>query len=155
MIPFSGTVWRILAAERAGEATAPARHPEGRFHHSGQTALYASLTAEGAGVAIARYLAPGDGPRVIVPLRVEAARIADHRGEPALSVIWQEDRAATGAPSPTWAFSDAARRAGAQGLLYSSRSRPELAHLVLFDLSPGLLTPADPLCYATQAFREA
>ncbi|MFD2173312.1 RES family NAD+ phosphorylase [Rhodobacter lacus] len=139
MIRFSGTVWRILAADRAGDATAPVRHSEGRFHHDGQKALYASLSAEGAGVAIARYLAPGDAARVIVPLHITAARLVDHRGNPALSVVWQEDRAATGAPSPTWAYSDAARAAGAQGLLYSSRSRPDLAHLVLFDLSPGTI----------------
>lgn len=144
MIPFSGTVWRILAADRAGDALKPARHPEGRFHHSGQPALYASLSAEGAGVAIARYLAPGDEARVIVPLAVTAARIADHRGNRAASIVWQEDRAATGAPAPTWAFADAARAAGAQGMLYSSRSRPDLAHLVLFDLTTVMLAPAGP-----------
>ena len=144
MISFSGTVWRILAADRVEMATAPARHPEGRFHHSGQVALYASLTPEGAGVAIARYLVGDSTPRVIVPLAICAPRIVDHRGDPALSVVWQERRAETGAPSPTWAFSDAARARGAQGVLYSSRSRPDLSHLALFDLAPETLAPAGP-----------
>ncbi|MBP9183969.1 MAG: RES family NAD+ phosphorylase [Fuscovulum sp.] len=110
---------------------APASAPEGRFHHSGQWALYASLTPEGCAVAIRRYLRPDDPPRVVVALRV-TGRMVDLRGRTEASVVWQDGWAA-GTPSPTWAFSDAARAAGAQGLLYSSRSRPDLAHLAIFD----------------------
>ena len=113
------------------DARAPVRSPEGRFHHSGQTAIYTSLTAEGTAVAIRRYVTAEDAPRVVVALRLAPIRVADHRGDPALSVVWQDIRA-TGADAPTWAWSDAARAAGAEGLLYSSRSRPDLAHLVLF-----------------------
>lgn len=138
MIPFSGTVWRILFADQAGAPAAPARAPEGRFHHSGQKALYASLTPEGAGVAIRRYLGPQDPPRLILPLLVTGARLADFRGRPEVSVVWQDIYEA-GAPSPTWTFSDAARAEGAQGLLYSSRSRPDLTHIVLFDLRATLV----------------
>lgn len=113
------------------DARAVVRSPEGRFHHSGQRAIYTSPTAEGTAVAIRRYVSPGDAPRVVAALDLAAIRVADHRGDPALSVVWQDIRAA-GAPSPTWAWSDAARAAGADGLLYSSRSRPDLSHLVLF-----------------------
>ncbi|MBN2905968.1 MAG: RES family NAD+ phosphorylase [Rhodobacteraceae bacterium] len=146
MIAFRGMVWRILDADRAGAPCAPARAPEGRFHHSGQVALYASFTAEGAGVAIRRYVQPGDPSRVIVPLRINATRLRDLRALPdptRASVVWQDLRAA-GQPAPTWALSDAARAAGAQGMMYPSRSRPELTHLVLFQTSAALVAPAGP-----------
>ena len=137
LIPFSGTVWRMVFAGQ--DARAPVRSPEGRFHHSGQRAIYTSLTPEGTAVAIRRYVRPDDPPRKVVPLTLAALSVADHRGNPDLSVIWQDIRAA-GASAPTWAWSDAAREAGAEGLLYASRSRPDLTHLVLF---------ADPLRIVT------
>ncbi|KFE34392.1 RES family NAD+ phosphorylase [Thioclava atlantica] len=149
MIPYQGTVWRILSADRAGNACEPARHPEGRFHHSGQVALYASPSAEGAAVALRRYVGVGDPPRVIVPLQIRAEIMAGLRDTPdqaAASVVWQDMRA-TGVPSPTWTFSDRVRASGAQGLIYASRSRPDLSHLVLFDVSPRTVQqagPADP-----------
>lgn len=144
---FHGLVWRILDARWADDPLGPARAPEGRFHHSGQRALYASLSAEGAGVAIARYVADTDPPRIIQPLAARLSAVRDLRAEPdpaRASVVWQDGRA-TGLPSPTWAFSDAARAAGAEAMIYLSRSRPDLAHIVLFDWSaPGALCPAGP-----------
>ncbi len=128
---FDGPVWRRLDAALADHPATPARAPVGRFHHSGQIAAYASLSAEGAEVAIARYL--GDGLcRVLAPMRLSAARVADVRGDPDASVVWQHMQA-EGRDAPTWRFSDAARRAGAQAMLYSSRTRPELSHVVVFD----------------------
>ena len=127
--PVIGPVWRALLA--GTDPLAPVASPEGRFHHSGQWAIYASLTPEGCAVAIRRYLRPDDPPRVVVPLSLRRLRLVDCRGRADLSVVWQDIRAA-GAPSPTWAFSDAARAEGAEGMLYSSRSRPDLSHLVLF-----------------------
>lgn len=130
MLTFDGPVWRLLPRAGLADPAAPARAPEGRFHHAGQVAAYASLTAEGAGVAIRRYL--GDGiARVRIPMRLTARRVADARGLAAASIIWQEIAAAQGV-SPTWAISDAARQAGAQAMLYSSRSRPDLSHVVVF-----------------------
>ncbi|WP_414898616.1 RES family NAD+ phosphorylase [Rhodovulum sp. YEN HP10] len=146
MIAFRGLVWRLIAAEQSEAPCAPVSSPEGRFHHSGQAVLYASLTPEGAGVAIARYLTPDAPARALVPLAVAADRIVDLRALPdptRASVVWQDLRSA-GAPSPTWAFSDAARRDGAQGMLYPSRSRPDLTHLVLFDPAPPLVRAAGP-----------
>ncbi len=140
LTPFRGVVWRILFAGQAGATTAPAHHPEGRFHHDGQVALYASLSAGGAGVALRRYLRADDPPRIIVPLEVTLIRACDLRGtedQAAASVVWQDDRAETGMPSPTWTCSDRARGAGAQGMLYASRSRPDLSHIVLFEVSPA------------------
>ncbi|GHE90042.1 hypothetical protein GCM10016455_07960 [Aliiroseovarius zhejiangensis] len=136
MIRFTGTVYRLIFVGQ--DATAPVPSPEGRFHHSGQLAIYTSLTAEGCGVAIKRYLHPDDAPRHIVPLAVDLDRVADIRGQVGASVIWQDNRAA-GCPAPTWGYSDQARADGAQGLMYSSRSRPDLTHLTLFTTDPGAL----------------
>ncbi len=146
MIPFHGTVWRILSADRADVACEPARHPEGRFHYSGQVALYASLSVEGAAVALRRYVRAGDPSRVIVPLEITAQAMDDLRGTPdqaQASVVWQDGRA-SGAPSPTWRLSDRSRARGAQGLIYASRSRPDLSHLVLFAVSPSTVRQAGP-----------
>lgn len=138
---FCGPVWRLLPCNLVPVPTVPAQAPEGRFHHGGQIAAYASLSAEGAGVAIRRYL--GDGiVRQLVPMWLEAARVADQRGNPAASVVWQDLRGA-GHPAPTWRYSDAARAAGAQALLYSSRSRPDLSHVAVFD--PGCLRFVGPV----------
>ncbi|UWQ92734.1 RES family NAD+ phosphorylase [Rhodobacteraceae bacterium M382] len=131
---FTGVVWRILFTARNDAPLAPVLAPEGRFHHSGQPALYASLSAEGAGVAIRRYVSPCDPDRSLLGLSVQATALIDLRElpDPAVaSQVWQDVRA-TGAPAPTWAISDWARRLGAQGMLYPSRSRSDLTHLVLF-----------------------
>lgn len=144
MIHFAGTVWRMTFAGR--NALVPVTSPEGRFHHSGQNAIYTSLTPEGTAIAIRRYVMPNDPPRVIQPLLVDATRVVDLRGNRDASVIWQDQRA-TGSPAPTWEFSDAARIKGAQAMLYSSRSRPDLSHLVVFD--PRILHPS-PLAVKQQ-----
>jgi len=128
---FDGPVWRILPRDTLDNPAGPARAPEGRFHHSGQIAAYASLSAEGARVAIKRYL--GDGiVRAMVPMWLKSDCAIDERGNKAASVVWQDTRA-NGFQSPTWSISDNARDAGAQAMLYSSRSRPDLSHVVLFD----------------------
>ncbi|WP_170558979.1 RES family NAD+ phosphorylase [Ruegeria atlantica] len=138
MLEFSGPVWRILFLSQLDAPLAPARAPEGRFHYPGQPALYASLSAEGAGIAIRRYVTAGDPPRVLVQANVTDAKLVDLRGQSDASVLWQDIHAKQGT-SPTWRFSDHARSIGADGLMYSSRSRPELSHIVLFDPSPSLI----------------
>lgn len=130
MTSFDGLVWRLLPTVLTKTPEVSAQAPEGRFHHSGQVAAYASLSEQGAVVAMQRYLADGV-ERCLVPMRLTTARAADARGLPSASVVWQDLRR-TGAPSPTWLFSDAARQMGADALLYSSRSRPELSHIVVF-----------------------
>jgi len=128
---FKGPVWRLLPVSFAKTPSIPAQAPEGRFHHSGQAAAYASLSVEGVAVAMCRYL--GDGvKRVLVPMWLASNQVADERGNPKASVVWQ-DICAAGRASPTWLFSDAARDAGADAMLYSSRSRPELSHVVVFN----------------------
>ncbi|MBX2837041.1 MAG: RES family NAD+ phosphorylase [Gammaproteobacteria bacterium] len=141
---FSGIVWRILFADLSKQTSEPVRSPVGRFHHSGQVALYSSCTEEGAGVAIKRYVKSNDPERIIVPLQVVADRIYDIRRtsfSKSASIVWQ-NCVEKGEPAPTWRFSDSARNAGAQGMLYASRSRPDLTHLVLFDVSYGIVKQA-------------
>ncbi len=142
--PYSGTVWRIMFAEQKVHSCQPVGSPIGRFHHSNQVALYASCTAEGAGIAIKRYVNPHDPERIIVPLQVNADLVYDIRStgmSSQASIVWQ-DCVEKGEPAPTWVFSDAARSSGAQGMLYASRSRPDLTHLVLFDVSAGIVQQA-------------
>lgn len=138
---FDGPVWRVLPATMSSMPASPAGAPEGRFHHDGQTAAYASLSAEGATVAIQRYLSDG-AERILVPMWLKAKYVADVRDETEASIIWQDVRA-EGNSSPTWLISDAARQAGAQAMLYSSRSRPDLSHVVVF--RPDLLRFVGPI----------
>ena len=128
---FNGPVWRLLPISLAKTPSIPAQAPVGRFHHSGQVAAYASLSVEGAEVAMRRYLDDGV-KRVLVPMWLASDQVADERGNPKASIVWQ-DIPAAGSASPTWFFSDAARDTGADAMLYSSRSRPELSHVVVFD----------------------
>lgn len=141
MTPLSGKFWRVRFVADDATLIAPAATPEGRFHHSGQTALYLSGSAEGAVIATMTYVGPGDAERAVYPLAVAGARVIDLRDPIAVArhgldvthraARWQEDRAA-GRPARTWAISDAARATGADGILYASRKRPDLAHLALF-----------------------
>ena len=130
---FDGPVWRLVQQPLLNTPLAPARAPEGRFHYDGQIAIYASLSPEGAEIAIKRYVTDGIA-RVLVPAWLTAERVADVRDDPAASVIWQDVRE-QGLPAPTWAYSDTARAGGGQAMLYASRSRPDLSHLVVFDES--------------------
>ncbi len=131
MTAFAGIIWR--AAFKGQSPLIPASAPEGRFHHGGQTALYASLTPEGCRVAIRRYISADDPPRLIHPLRFSADRVIDMSGRPELGIVWQDLR--DNGPSPTWAVSDRLRAEGWQAMLYSSRSRPDLTHIAIFDVS--------------------
>jgi len=138
---FDGPVWRILPQVLVDAPAKPASAPEGRFHHSGQIAAYASLSAEGASVAIQRYL--GDQiARILVPMWLKTDCVVDVRGNKAASVKWQIIRT-NALRSPTWVFSDTARDAGAQAMLYSSRTRSELNHVVVFD--PACLSFVGPV----------
>ncbi len=139
--PIEFPVWRILPFDLIETPSAPARAPEGRFHHSGQIAAYASLSAEGASVAIQRYLIDKT-ERKLIPMHFKAECVVDERGNNEASVVWQDIRASEEL-SPTWIISDAAREIGAKAMLYSSRSRPDLSHVVIFD--PSCLSFVGPI----------
>ena len=138
---LSGRFYRIVFAADLGRVLDGVRTPEARFHHSGQPALYLSPSPEAAGFAVASFVGADDPPRVLVPIRVEGARVVDLRDaahcaalglaghEP--SVPWQPERA-EGRPATSWRASDAARASGADGMVYVARSEPSRWHLVLF-----------------------
>ena len=148
MIPdlISGRFYRILFAADQSRLLQGAITPEGRFHHSGQAALYMSPTPEAAKIVVATYLSDGDPPRIIAPLKVTNARVLDLRRGDVLahlgltgaepSVLWQPQRA-MGLPATSWAASDAVRGAGADGMIYTSRKDPARWHLVLFHWNTG------------------
>lgn len=131
LIPIDIPVWRTLPIELLDAPNSPSRAPAGRFHHSGQIAAYASLSAEGAAVAMKRYLVD-EIERKLVPMQLTCERALDKRNDPDASIVWQEIYE-NGQTPPTWEISDDARSIGAQAMLYSSRSRPELSHVVVFE----------------------
>lgn len=137
----AGRFWRAIKAPEVHRVLMGAASPEGRFHHDGQPALYLSPQADWARIAVRSYLREGDPPRVVVPVALNSVELADLRdpgtcarlglaGHEA-SVPWQPERA-TGLPATSWRASDAARRAGVNGIAYASRSDPLRWHVVLF-----------------------
>ncbi|NOR64023.1 MAG: RES domain-containing protein [Rhodobacteraceae bacterium] len=138
---LSGSFYRLIDAARAGEFLSPARSPEGRFHHGGQQAMYLSETPEGCHVAMAYYAQAGDPAQALAALELSNAMIIDLRDPAQCARLgidpsnannrWQNERA-EGLSASTWVISDAARMAGADGMLSPSRSRPALTHLTLF-----------------------
>ncbi|MEP3199752.1 MAG: RES family NAD+ phosphorylase [Lentilitoribacter sp.] len=141
LVPIDIPVWRILPVELLNAPNSPARASAGRFHHSGQIAAYASLSAEGAAVAIKRYLSDGI-ERKLVPMHLTCERTLDRRNDRDASIGWQ-DIHANGQTPPTWVNSDEARLLSAQAMLYSSRSRPDLSHVVVFE--PDCLSFVGPV----------
>lgn len=139
--PLSGRFWRTVFAADLDALLHGARSAEGRYHHDGQWALYLSPTPEASRFAVDAYLRPGDPPRVIAPLHLSAARIVDMRAPEVHRSLaltgaeagtpWQPERAA-GRPATSWIASDAARRTGADGMIYAARTNPLRWHVVLF-----------------------
>jgi RES domain-containing protein len=141
MTPVAGQFWRSVFAADVAIVLNGARSPEGRYHHNAQPALYLSPSPEYSRIAIDAYLRPGDAPRVIVPFDLTGANLADLRAPDVQRVLglngaesgtlWQPERKA-GRPATSWIASDAARDAGADGIIYAARSDAMRWHIVLF-----------------------
>ena len=160
MKSLSGQFYRVIFARDLPNVLQGIRHPEGRFHHDGQPAIYMSPSPETAAIAVATYIRPGDPARITVPLGLDGANMLDFRrpdvekslgltgGE--TSVTWQDQRA-VGLPATSWLASDAARDAGADGMIYPSRKEPSRWHIVLFRWNrknaPELSQSALPLVF--------
>lgn len=148
---------RIVFADGLEHAFSSARAPEGRFHRSGEEALYLSLTQEGAEVAVNYYRRPDDAERLVVPIEITGGRLlhfedAAVRSEYGLDLLhvaarWQKERD-KGLEASTWKAADVARHADADGIFYPSRNRPNLTHLTLFRWNvsgaPQLRQSGDP-----------
>lgn len=137
----SGTFYRMIIASRLAEVLAPAKSPEGRSHYNGQPALYLSQTPEGTAVAVKRYMKPDDPARAVCTINVSNANIVDLRDldacrlldiDPTQRTVEWQDLRAKGLRPPTWDISDRVRELGLDGMLYASRTQPNLTHLTLF-----------------------
>jgi RES domain len=146
---LDGFFYRIVTQDRADQALAPAIHPEGRFHHDAQPALYVSPRPDWAEHAIRTYVRDDDPPRVICELRLKGTKLLDLRNpthcaladidQSLAAVPWLPERA-RGLPASTWSVSDPARASGADGMIYTARSEPSRWHIVLFNWETASLT---------------
>ncbi|MFT5006678.1 MAG: RES domain-containing protein [Paracoccaceae bacterium] len=143
------TGYRIVFARDVEHSLRAAQNPEGRFHHSGQPALYMSLSKSGA-IAAVRYYAKADDPqRIMINLALSDANLIDIRdakmcdalgfSQDQSTIRWQNERKA-GKAASTWQVSDKVRAKGVDGMIYTSRSQPDLSHLVLFRWNPPQLS---------------
>ncbi len=140
-LTLSGIYYRMKFLHEVGDILNQVRSPQGRSHYGGQRALYLSETPEGCRIATLIYRKADDPARGIFPLSVEGGEVVDLRNPDAVAALgidrthrqanWQEFRA-QGLPSPTWEISDRVRELGLDGMIYESRSQPDLAHLTLF-----------------------
>jgi RES domain-containing protein len=145
-VPLSGTFYRVVFAQDLPRILDGAIHPEGRFHHDGQAALYLSPSLKSVGFAIDIYVKPEDPPRVVQALALRSARMVDLRQPETCRALgltgaesstpWMPERAA-GRPASSWAASDAARASGACGMIFAARRDPTRWHLVLFRWNQG------------------
>ncbi|HET6605617.1 MAG TPA: RES domain-containing protein, partial [Rhodopila sp.] len=157
-IPFrkvEGRFVRAVLADRAGDVVAPPGPlSAGRYHRPGQAALYMSATVDGAIAAVSKYMRADRLPRIIVPLLVGEALVIDQREadacrgigiDPTLSSFPWQPALAAGQDPPSWRNADAARAAGADGIIDCSRTMPGAWHLNLFRWN-GLGGPSVTVC---------
>lgn len=155
----SGRFWRAIAAKRVDQVLVPpGPDSAGRYHRPGERALYITPQADWATIAIGRYLLADGLERVVVPLEVDGAKLFDQRDpaacaalgiDPQLSQVRWNDELAAGRESPSWRASDAARAAGAQGIVDVSRGIAGGWHACLFAWNtpgaPQVRVAGDPL----------
>ncbi len=111
----------------------------GRYHASGQRALYMSPTPDWAAIALSASLSDGH-PRVIVPLDVDWAEVVDLRDLTACAAagVTPQDADASwaegGDERPSWTLADRVRNTGCDGLIDPSKLSffSGAWHLVLF-----------------------
>jgi hypothetical protein len=130
-----------LADRIPGVLKPPGPESAGRYHRLGQAALYVSPRIEWAKIAVSGYIREDNRPRVVVPLMVGVAEVVDQRDVEAcrrlgidreLSNAPWRDALALGWEPPSWQNADAARAAGADGIIDRSRIIPDGWHVTLF-----------------------
>lgn len=137
-----GAFFRSVLADKVQSVLAPpAPESAGRYHRLGQATLYMSPTIEWATIAVSGYMREDNRPRVVVPLMISEAHVLDQRDEDACRVLginrdlsnapWRA-ALAVGQEPPSWRNSDAARAAGADGIIDRSRVIPGGWHVNLF-----------------------
>lgn len=139
---ISGRFWRAFAVDRMGQVLQPPGPASaGRYHRPGEPALYLTLEADWAVIAIGRYLLADGIARAVVPLELDAAAVFDQRDpvacaalgiDPARSQVRWNDELAAGREPSSWLASDAARAVGADGIIDVSRGIVGGWHVCLF-----------------------
>jgi RES domain-containing protein len=138
----SGRFFRAVLVERLAVVLAPPDATSaGRYHRLGQAALYMSPECDWAKIAVSGYIREDYRPRVVVPVQVSEAFVVDQHDEEVCKQLgidrersnepWRAALAA-GSEPPSWRNADAARAAGADGIIDRSRMIPGGWHLNLF-----------------------
>ena len=154
----AGRFWRAIATDRAEDVLEPpGPGSAGRYHRPGQPALYITPEADWAVIAIGRYLLADGIERAVVPLELDLAKVLDQRDpaacaalaiNPQASQVRWNDELAAGREPPSWLASDAARAAGADGIIDVSRGITGGWHVCLFRWNavgaPQLRVEGDP-----------
>lgn len=139
---IDGRFFRAVLADRIDHVLAPPDSASaGRYHRLGQSTLYMSPTCDWAKIAVSGYIREDHRPRVVVPLLVGIAFVVDQHDEQGCKMFgidrelsnepWRAALAA-GVEPPSWRNADAARAAGADGIIDRSRMIPGGWHLNLF-----------------------
>jgi len=137
-----GTFYRTVLADRVSQVLdPPGPGSAGRYHRLGQRALYITPEADWAVIAVGRYMAEDCLPRLVVPLELDEAQVFDQHDEAACAALgidsersmepWRPELEAGREPA-SWFASDAARAAGADGLVDRSRGIVGGWHVTLF-----------------------
>jgi hypothetical protein len=139
---IEGAFFRAVLADRIESVLAPtAPESAGRYHRLGQATLYMSPRLEWATIAVSGYIREDNRPRVVIPLIASAADVLDQHDEAAcrrlgidrdLSNAPWRPSLALGHEPPSWQNADAARAAGADGIIDRSRMIPGGWHVNLF-----------------------
>jgi hypothetical protein len=142
LLNVSGRFYRAMhpdAVARVLDLPVPAS--AGRYHRPGQPTLHVTREADWAMIAVQRYAATETAPRVVVPLRINAAAVVDQRDPAQCAALgicaddaaarWQQWLVRDEEP-PSWRNADVARAAGADGIVDPSRGIVDGWHLALF-----------------------
>lgn len=156
---ISGRFFRSVLVERLEEILEPPR-PEsaGRYHRPGQATLYMSPRQDWAMIAVSGYIREDRKPRLVVPLVVSEAYVLDQHDAEACQLLgidreqsnvqWRVALDAGQEPQ-SWRNSDAARAAGADGIVDRSRMIQNGWHLNLFRWNelggPSVSVDGDPM----------
>lgn len=139
---IAGRFYRAILADRVDQVLAPpGAASAGRYHRLGQPALYMTCDPQWARIAVSGYMREDGRPRMILPLEIGPARVLDQRDEAACAALgidreesnvnWRAELAAGREPA-SWRNADAARSAGADGIIDRSRHIPGGWHVTLF-----------------------
>ncbi len=139
---ITGRFYRAVLADRVEHVLgSPGPESAGRYHRLGEPALYITPHADWAVIALGGYMADDGLSRVVVPVELDAAYVVDQHDEAACAALgidrdlsqrpWRKALEA-GEQPPSWRNSDAARLAGADGIIDRSRGIAGGWHVALF-----------------------